>query len=225
MLGTGWRDKKTITFVSTAGSAGLGMRKERQRPVYDAVSGEVDYQTEFLERPGVVELFQNVANMNDIHNQRRQGTLALEEAWRTKKWRHRVIATILAMIVVDAYLAYRFECKGESQVPMSQYQFVELLAQALLTNQAGRRASRGVPGNNRDADGGGAPLAATIAIRNHDMRKRRRATRHQMYCVVCRMKCSYACSVCSAGDAIIPTCGPGTGRLCELVHRQQSHAQ
>jgi hypothetical protein len=59
-------------------------------------------------RPHLVEEFFDHMNTVDIHNHYRQGNLRLEHHWKTKKWQHRCIATLLGFCVVDAFFANRW---------------------------------------------------------------------------------------------------------------------
>ena len=57
----------------------------------------------------MVETFFKYFSTIDVHDHLRQGSLALEGAWPTRCWWHRVFSTVLGMCVVDAYFAYQFE--------------------------------------------------------------------------------------------------------------------
>ena len=56
-----------------------------------------------MKRHKLVEYFDSAGKI-DIHNHLRQGSLALEEAWGTKKWHHHVCSTILGMVEVDTFI-------------------------------------------------------------------------------------------------------------------------
>ena len=60
-----------------------------------------------MRRPKLFEEYFDSASKIDIHNHLRQGSLALEEAWGTNKWHHRVFSTILGMVEVDTFLVYQ----------------------------------------------------------------------------------------------------------------------
>ena len=47
------------------------------------------------------------ANRIDIHNQYRQGLLAIERTWKTKSWELRLFQTVMGMTLVNGYLAFR----------------------------------------------------------------------------------------------------------------------
>ncbi len=52
------------------------------------------------------EYFQ-AANRIDIHNQYRQGLLAIERTWKTKSWELRIFQTVMGMTLVNGYLAFQ----------------------------------------------------------------------------------------------------------------------
>ena len=101
--------------------------KRRWRECDDAVGTEVVIK--YTKRPKVVEDYFDCAKVIDIANHMRQGGLALEQAWKTQKWEHRLFSTLLGMIETDAYCAWRhFHPDGEHA------DFTEELALQLLTN-------------------------------------------------------------------------------------------
>ncbi|POM58709.1 Integrase catalytic core protein [Phytophthora palmivora] len=61
----------------------------------------------------MVELFFEYFSTVDVHDHYRQGSLEIEREWLTHSWAHKIFGTVLGMVVVDSYLAYRYE-KRES---------------------------------------------------------------------------------------------------------------
>ena len=48
------------------------------------------------------------ANRIDIHNQYRQGLLAIERTWKTQSWELRLFQTVMGMTLVNGYLAFKY---------------------------------------------------------------------------------------------------------------------
>ena len=53
------------------------------------------------------------ANSIDIHNQYRQGLLAIERTWKTKSWVTRIFQTVMGMTLVNGYLAFKYITEKE----------------------------------------------------------------------------------------------------------------
>ena len=69
--------------------------------------GLVEIKLMSVDRCVVADEYFNHFHKIDVHDHYRQHGLGLEMAWRTTKWQHRLIATLLDMIDVDAYLIYK----------------------------------------------------------------------------------------------------------------------
>ena len=61
----------------------------------------------------VIREYFRAANRIDIHNQYRQGILAIERTWKTKSWELRIFQSVMGMILVNAYLAYKHVTKQD----------------------------------------------------------------------------------------------------------------
>ena len=85
MIALGWKDKMLKRFLSTCGTTVEGQphTKKRYRVSEDGESSEIFYKT--VKRPKLVEEYFDSASKIDVHNHLRQGSLALEEAWGTRK--------------------------------------------------------------------------------------------------------------------------------------------
>ena len=107
IFATGWGDMTRKNLVHTDGVSGEGTPhgKRRWRECDDAIGTEVVIR--YTKRPKVVEDYFDCAKVIDIANHMRQGGLALEQAWKTQKWEHRLYSTLLGMIETDAYCAWR----------------------------------------------------------------------------------------------------------------------
>ena len=58
----------------------------------------------------------------------------MEEAWKTKTWWHRIIATILGIIFTDCYLAYKYNEMKFHRAVLSYDEFLGKLAYKLIFN-------------------------------------------------------------------------------------------
>ena len=135
MLALGWHHRTLKKFLATCGTTveGHPHKKKRYRVSEDGKSSEAFLKTG--RRPKLVEEYFNSASKIDIHNHLRQGSLALEEAWGTKKWHHRVFSTMLRRVEVDTFLVYRaLHADGHS---INHREFTEKLALALIHNNFG----------------------------------------------------------------------------------------
>jgi hypothetical protein len=56
----------------------------------------------------IISEYFRAANGIDIHNQYRQGILALERTWKTKSWELRLLQTVMGMTLVNGYLAFKY---------------------------------------------------------------------------------------------------------------------
>ena len=85
-------------------------------------------------RPLLLEKFFDIFGRVDQHDHFRQGSLRLEEVWKTQTWWHRIVATILGVIFTDCYLAYRCnELKYQRDV-LEFDEFLGKLAYQLIFN-------------------------------------------------------------------------------------------
>ena len=131
MLALGWQDRTLKKFLAMCGTMveGHPRKKKRYHVSEDGKSSEAFFRT--VKRPKLVEEYFDSAGKIDIHNHLRQGSLALEEAWGTKKWHDRIFSTILGMVEADTFLVH---ADGHS---ISHRQFTEKLALALIHNNFG----------------------------------------------------------------------------------------
>jgi hypothetical protein len=99
----------------------------------------VTYQ-KTVKRPVMVEQVYMYFSSIDIHNHYRQGTLALEESWGTHTWWHRLLATVLGIVVTDAYFMYCMDygaLDGVTSPRQSFLDFCNILADELIHNLYG----------------------------------------------------------------------------------------
>jgi hypothetical protein len=76
----------------------------------------------------VIREYFRTGNSFDIHNQYRQGILAIELTLRTKSWNLRLFQTIMGKILVNGFMAFKFKtCNLKS---LSLREFTNVVAQA-----------------------------------------------------------------------------------------------
>ena len=114
LLAIGWRDRSVHTFVGTCGTTILGQATGKRRINDD---GRMFYKT--VKQPKLMEEWQDGAPALDIYNHLRQEGLALESAWGTHKWYHRVYASALGIIepvLTPTLLTTIFEARYRRQI-------------------------------------------------------------------------------------------------------------
>jgi hypothetical protein len=113
MYAVAWQDLKLKTIITNVGTTlpGAPHIKERHKKVF--LNGEVitQKQQRHVPRPNAIEQFFRYFSVIDVHDHLRQGSLNLEEGWRTQTWWHRIFATMLGVIITDCFMAYRYERK------------------------------------------------------------------------------------------------------------------
>lgn len=199
MFAVGWQDAKLKTIVSNRGTTHPGADSIRLRHQVVCLNGvDVTQTTEkSIPRPHVMEIFFQHFSCIDIHDHLRQGSLRLEESWKTRNWWHRIFATVFGVIVTDCYYAYKMN-NTRSHLPVVQYaEFVEMLAYQLIFNTYLQRTRpRNAP--TEDAENevihqlrplGKLPYYQALKG-NPKMRAKRR-------CKVCHTMTSYYCVQCS----------------------------
>jgi len=128
--------KKLKTIISNVGTTHPSLQEHtryRHRKVLseDGRSYLTQRYPKVIPMPRMVEDFFRHFSVIDIHDHLRQGTLKFHAHWRTLTWWHRRFSTILGIIVVDAYNAYKFEFRrmhGRATNFMDFPTFVDQLA-------------------------------------------------------------------------------------------------
>ncbi|KAL5490747.1 hypothetical protein EMCRGX_G015926 [Ephydatia muelleri] len=234
MIALGWKDKTLKRFLSTCGTTVEGQphTKKRYRVSEDGESSEIFYKT--VKRPKLVEEYFDSASKIDVHNHLRQGSLALEEAWGTRKWHHRVFASILGMVEVDAFLLYSaLHLDGKS---MEHRTFTERLALSLITNTYGvpvspHTRSLRSPQQSESASTDTAHLFMPLTTLHQYESKQGSAGGARRKCLVCvrvfkeQNNGHYFCSTCSQPPEglIVTVCGMSSdrGSRCMDWHRER----
>lgn len=155
MLAVGWLDKKLKTLITSRGTTLQGTPAKKLRHKIVALpSGEVitSRMVKEVPRPKVVEDFFRHFSAIDVHDHYRQGSLAIEDNWKTKSWPIRVFSTIVGMICTNAFLAYRYDQKmhfpDAEEIEFKHFQRV--LARLLVTNEEAHAS--GMPTRPRGAE-------------------------------------------------------------------------
>ena len=113
LYATGWNDKKCKTIISNCGTSARVDNAQRARTttVMDPNTKElrtIKY-TKSIKRIDIVKKFHEYFPAVDIHNHYRQGSLAFERNWNTKKNRLRFFMTLLGFCITNSFLMYDLE--------------------------------------------------------------------------------------------------------------------
>ena len=100
-----WFDNTPKQLIATCGSSVDGPPHEKKRWRNEDDGSSTTYKKAVKRSKVVADYFGGAATI-DIDNHYRQGGLALEGAWGTHNWSHRVAATVIGMCEVDAFLAW-----------------------------------------------------------------------------------------------------------------------
>lgn len=137
MYALGWKDLQLKTLVSNRETTAPGTPSVRKRSKVVEKDGKqaTERYTIEVQRPKMVEAFYDHFSGVDQHNRYRQGILSIEAKWATKKWWHRVFATVFGMILTDTFLCHQFLQKGKTNMhkhrPVSFLKFLERLCYQL----------------------------------------------------------------------------------------------
>ncbi|POM70815.1 hypothetical protein PHPALM_12696 [Phytophthora palmivora] len=198
-----WNDRKPKMIISNRGTTLPG-------------SDSVRRYEKRIPRPYMVELFFEYFSTVEVHDHYRQGSLEIEREWLTHSWAHRIFDTVLGMVVVDSYLAYRYE---KSWVRRVCFPFgTPIVFQYLPDRPSEERESNG----GSDLDDTSLPVHTLLALgdRPEYQQLKNTSQRAQRRCKVCKKKASFYCAICSDCDAdrYVALCGSTTGRTCYQQH-------
>lgn len=115
------------------GGNAAGTPQSREKHVLDA-SGRPRRSTHLVPRPVLVAEAFDCLSAVDVHNHIRQGSVRLEETWRckTKNWWHRQFASIMSILMVNAYLAYSALVRLLPKKMMTIRVFIDKVARYLI---------------------------------------------------------------------------------------------
>jgi hypothetical protein len=136
IFAVGWHDIKLKTIISSCGvtTRGPDAIKERQRRVWRGAEEVTETYQRNVPRPLVIKQFFDIFGNIDQHDHLRQGSLAMEEVWKTLTWWHRIFATILGVIFTDCWLAYRHNELRHNRNVQKFEDFLSKLAYQLIFN-------------------------------------------------------------------------------------------
>jgi len=106
-----WYDRKSKLIVSTCGTTTPGtmsIRPRHTKYLHEGVWTTRRFEKR-VPRTMMIQMMFEAFSQVDIHDHYRQGSLHLEISWITRKWHHRLFATVLGICVVDAFFAFRYE--------------------------------------------------------------------------------------------------------------------
>ncbi len=95
-------------------------------------NGTVEQRYLDVPQTQLIREYFRTANGVDIHNQYRQGILAVERTWKTKSWNLRLFQTVMGKVLVNGFLAFKFKT---SKSPCLR-DFTNVVAQALCEDEA-----------------------------------------------------------------------------------------
>lgn len=157
VLAVCWADKKAKCIITNWGTtvrcASDSIRR-RTATVVDETSGlfQTVNKDKTVMQPNVIQEFFKYFGAIDINDHLRPGILAIERQWMTKKWWVRIFQTMLGIIIVDSYLAYRLEYLERNENNPDQcldfISFVNILCKELITYQEIRVLRNAGPRND-----------------------------------------------------------------------------
>ena len=98
----GWHDQHYKCYVTTNGNTLPGKPAPKKRQDRQGRNYNIS-----IPRPNVISKYQAQMGYVDRHNRFRQGILHLPDIWKTKRWQTRIQLEILALTLVDSFLACR----------------------------------------------------------------------------------------------------------------------
>ncbi len=129
--------KRLKTIISTRGStiAGAPSRRFRHRreEVVDGIEQTIRWAID-VQRPQMIEILLNNFSTVDVHDHYRQGSLCLEESWKTNTWFHCIFTTMLGIVSTDFFLAYRLRSTRQHKEYDDYHIFIGKLAKGLIEN-------------------------------------------------------------------------------------------
>jgi len=194
--------RRAIQYHAALTTRGSDVVRERHTIVsLNGVETSTVIQKEIM-RPQMIEDFFEYFSCIDIHDHLRQGSLKMEESWKTKTWWHRIFATVLGIIFTDCYYASSYINRTNHIPTVPFMEFIEKLCYQLIFNTYLTRSVRSSAPRTNDDDievtdhvaHQLAPLIGLPIYRNivgHDYKRAKRR------CKVCHTKCSYYCVQCS----------------------------
>jgi Transposase IS4 len=129
-----WMDREGRYFISTASSLepGLPYSRMRGRQSDDAPDADPTLTELLVSQPAAAEVYYDTCAQIERHNRCRQDDLMLERKLVTSSWSMRLNMSILGIVIVDSWLAWR-GCKGSAN-GIQKREFYVALAEELTDN-------------------------------------------------------------------------------------------
>lgn len=222
------RERRYFISSCSSLSEGTPYHRTRWRQVVDDHDTAPEKVHLVVPQPAAAEIYYSACAAVDHHNRHRQDTLCIERKLVTHDWSKRVNLSILAIIIVDTWLAYKLMTfvhdenqTGEAETTTNEVQkdFYCHLAAELIDNNyetvvGGRKQQN--DSSPSSSEGGthrelfhkhdGAPRCGIAAHLTPTKRKRKNQKGElqnrnlQGRCRVCSMKTIYTCSLCVDDD-------------------------
>ncbi len=138
-MGYKYCKRKILHFIMTEG---CGSTEPGQPYIAKFRNRDGKLVKKHIAPPKVLVQFFGVANVIDVHNHIRQGTLRLEKRWRTEDCWFRLFTTMIGIILTDCWLGYKHAIKLAERRSRRRHkhheiglmEFTDWMATALLNN-------------------------------------------------------------------------------------------
>jgi hypothetical protein len=162
--------------------------------------GEVESPEDSLKPRVIHEMRRFFSHAVDDHNNYRQGIQKVEESWKTQHCPKRFFATMLGMVAVNAYLAYKYELSIErpDMKPETYMSFIGHLA-ASLCPQLTQLHYGDARDNNMVAH-----KIKRIRDCEHYSGEGQENKRRRLRCRICKQSVSDYCETCSTRTILAP---------------------
>jgi hypothetical protein len=228
MAAIAWHDLKTKYIITNVGHtlAGRPLVRKRstlvapQNPEEAALCSTRAVQLEIPQPAAVADGFEHFSAI-DMHNDYRQGILKMEEYYKTHSWWKRMGASLEALTLVNAYLAYKFDAEQRRQEPEDYFAFCHRLAYQLVHNPylpCGRQSHRGGD-DDLEGDEGVCEMRALSAVKQVDWANAHKKNPRKR-CRECSLQCSHVCIGCSrvTQGSFVFICNPARKPKCFSDH-------
>ena len=241
LVAVGWKYKRssTLCYIATKGAASTA--NDTDNP-YTMTLKDLDDNMvrRTVPRPEIVGKYYSMNGGIDVHNNMRQGDLALEKHWVTHNGYFRIFTTLIGICVTDAFnlLKYRIAGRrGDCRKEWSLREFAGVLSHQLLNNKwddvenFSRRQRRRVEENDEHLGTQDDVLCSTLTeiefnqhVLDRIKGKKPSGGGRQLWCTVCskyatRWLCTGPGCTGKRGTMECGVCHWNSGRPCFDIHR------
>jgi hypothetical protein len=216
-MGAKFNSKKTCFFCCPVGAAPTTPGEPYVTKFPDA---DRNVHTRNVDRPALSARYFINFNAVDVHDQRRQAELALEQKWVAKgehAGKFRMATTIFGITVIDTLLAMSSHSHPNHALRYKTTKdFAESLASEMVDNVLDGKQSR--PVDNKRKRQSTSMANAPCAADNHKLAslgKNDLGTSVQLHCVMCKLKATTYCTAIGCGSVAL--CQSGK-RTCHADH-------